>query len=90
MKAYLGDLNVKKECTLLLDSTSALSLVHKTGLGQAKHIEIHHLWLQEVVRSKRMSCQKVHTDHNGADLMTKPLAAERIGHLMGILGYHFL
>ena len=70
-----------------MDSSAALGLVHRTGLGKAKHIEIQHLWLQEAVRSGRLTVGKVWGHDNGADLMTKPLDGERVLYLMAKLGY---
>ena len=29
---------------LHIDSTAALSIISKTGLGKAKHVDIQHLW----------------------------------------------
>ena len=87
--AYLRDLGQRRSVRLHLDSSSALSLISKTGLGKAKHIEIQHLWLQEAVRSKRLECSKIHTDVNSGDLLTKSLAADRVVLLMDICGYKF-
>ena len=89
-QSYMKDLGLERGARLHLDSTGALSLINKTGLSAVKHIEVQHLWLQQVHRDRRISCVKVHTDHNAADLMTKPLNAERISYLMGICGYRYM
>ena len=89
-QAYLRDLGWARGAKIHIDSSSALSLIHKTGLGQAKHIEISHLWLQQAVRDRRIECAKIHTDINGADLLTKPLPADKVQQLMRILDFHFL
>ena len=72
---------------LHIDSTAALSLVHKTGLGKAKHIEMQHLWIQCAVEQGRFKALKVHTDINPADLMTKALHEERVLALMRLMAY---
>ena len=87
--AYLFDMGASKKVMLHLDSSSALSLISKAGLGKAKHIEIQHLWLQEAVQRKRLACTNVHTDVNSGDLLTKPLAADGMSLLMGICGFHY-
>ena len=89
VQALEMDMGLDAEVALHLDSTAALSLAHRAGLGKAKHIELQHLWLQEVVRNGRIRAHKVHTDINPADLMTKHLAEERVTQLMHILGYHY-
>ena len=91
--SLLRDLGWDRGLTLHMDSSSALSLVSRTGLSKVKHIEIQHLWIQEAVRNKRITAAKVAGDQNTADLMTKALSAERIHflmHEMGIRcgGYH--
>ena len=39
-----------------------LSVISRTGLGKAKPIEIQHLWLQEAVRSGKLSGEDAHRD----------------------------
>ena len=80
----------KRQVSVLIDSSSAIALIGKTGLGQAKHIQIQYLWLQEATRQGRLRCSKIHTDENGADLMTKALPADRVGYLMSVCGYVFV
>ena len=86
-QAYMKELGWARGARLHIDSSSALSLIHKTGLGQAKHIEIQHLWLQGAVKSGRLTAEKVHTDLNPADLGTKHVEASTMWKLLGLLGY---
>ena len=78
-----------KQCGVVvhMDSSSALSMAQRTGLGKAEHISVQHLWMQELVKAKRLKLTKVPGDVNPADLLTKALGGERIGFLMGLLGY---
>ena len=62
-----------------MDSSATLGLVHRTGLGKAKHIDI--------LRMGRLTVNKIWGHDNGADLMTKALDGDRIRYLMDILGY---
>ena len=39
-----------------------------------KHIGVAYLWMQEVVRSKRLRVRRVRSEENVADLGTKPLS----------------
>jgi hypothetical protein len=87
VQSLAADIGMKAELRLHLDSTAALSLVHKAGLGKAKHIEMQHLWLQGAVAAGRLKAVKVHTDINPADLMTKPLHEERVLALMRLMAY---
>ena len=82
LKSYLQDLGRHRSVRTHSDSSSALSLVSKIGLGKAKHIELQHLWLQQAIKSGRLSCIKISTDINPADLLTKHLTQERVEMLM--------
>ena len=62
---------------LFSDSSSALVTTQKSGVGRMKHIEIRHLYLQELLRRKVISVEKINTKQNPADLETKKLAVER-------------
>ena len=48
--AFAKDLGRVVTVRLHIDSSAALSIIGRTGLGKTKHIEIQHLWLQEAVR----------------------------------------
>ena len=57
------------------------------GLGRAKHIDVQWLWLQDAVKENKLTAEKVHTEENPADLMTKPLDGRRIEYLMNVMDY---
>ena len=65
------DLGLTKGVTLHMDSSAALSLVQRTGLNRAKHIEIQHLWIQHATNEGRVRPVKIWGAVNPADLMTK-------------------
>ena len=52
---------------LHIDSSAALSIVRRTGLGKAKHIEIQHLWLQEAVRKNKLTVGEILSETNSSD-----------------------
>ena len=87
MQALGSDMGQQYSVMLHLDSTAALSLVNKVGLGRAKHIEMQHLWLQHATNSKRVSTAKVGTEENPAYLMTKGLHEDRVNKLLNIMGH---
>ena len=47
-----------------------------------KHIELRQLWLQEQVRSKMLEIEKISTEQNLADVLTKPLSRERLEYVL--------
>ena len=55
------------------DSSAAMGMVHRRGLGKVRHIDVQYLWIQEGIHNKDFSIEKVAGHENCADLMTKYL-----------------
>ena len=90
IQSYLSYLGRKRELRIHVDSSAALALTDKRGLGKAKHICVQHLWVQDISRSKRAVFVKVPGQSNPADLMTKGLDSSRIDFLMKLCGFHYV
>ena len=60
------------------DSTAAIGIVCRSGLGRTRHIRVQYLWLQQEVEGGILSINKVDTKANVADLMTKSLKKEDV------------
>ena len=86
-QSLLRDLGSATTVSTYIDSSAALSLTQRTGLGKAKHIEVQHLWVQGAIKDGRLTCRKWPGEENPADIGTKALNPERIRYLMGLLGY---
>ena len=69
------------------DSSAALQAARKMGVGKMRHIEVGHLYIQSLVKSKQVIIGKIEGTQNPADILTKHLATgelvkvgtERIG-----------
>ena len=59
-----GNLNL----VLLTDSTAARGIASRTGAGKLKHLDIKDLWIQDMVRAKRLAIRKEPTETNWSDL----------------------
>ena len=78
-----GEVKVK----LHIDSSAAMGTIQRAGFGRMKHLQIRHLFLQDLLRMKVFSLHKISTKMNPADLGTKKLGLERrkdLGRLIGI------
>jgi hypothetical protein len=78
-----GEVRVK----LHIDSSAVMGTIQREGFGRMKHIQIRHLFLEDLLRMKTFSLLKVSTKMNPADLGTKKLGVERrkdLGRLIGI------
>ncbi len=87
LKSMAADMGIKLEVVVRTDSNACRGTCQRTGLGRMKHLEVEALWGQEVVRQKRVRLERVHTDDNVADLMTKYLSRHRIDLLMDRMGF---
>ena len=54
------------------DSSAALGIIKRKGLGKTRHIQTAYLWVQDVSEDRRLEYQQVAGVQNCADLMTKP------------------
>ena len=70
------------------DSSAALGHMNRLGNGKKmRHLEGSCLWIQHLVRSKRVNIHKISGIVNPADLFTKYLSFDRIMYLTNMLGY---
>ncbi len=76
--SMLDDYGLAAAACVRTDSSAALGIVKRTGLGKTRHIQVQYLWIQEKVANKEMEVQKVASDINPADMLTKHLRQELI------------
>jgi hypothetical protein len=78
-KALMEDLGVYDlNLTCMCDSSAAIGIASRTGIGKIRHLAVHLLWLQDKVRNKEIVLQKVDGSKNPADLFTKFLDQQAI------------
>ena len=89
-QALLRDLGLELPLRVWTDSSAALGICSRQGLGKLRHLDIHTLWVQQAVRSKRLVMKKVSGEENPADLLTKhSLSQERLSKLTALYDCHF-
>ena len=67
------------------DASAAIGISNRIGSGKVRHIEVSQLWLQEKVNKKTIVINKVGTDDNLADALTKGVDAYSIQkHIEGV------
>ena len=83
VQSLLNDLGVKKNrIRIKTDASVAKSLSSRRGLGGTKHIEVNQLWLQEKVNNGMIEVEKVRTEDNLSDALTKYKEQASIEHHM--------
>ncbi|CAI7743095.1 unnamed protein product [Closterium sp. NIES-54] len=67
-------LRSEEPTTLFLDNSSAISVAGGLGLkGSLKHMERRHMWLQHMVKRRKLQLQYIPTSEQPADYLTKAL-----------------
>ena len=77
--------------TLLCDNMSAINISkNPVQHSRTKHIDIRHYFIRELVEKGTIVIDYVQTEHQKADLFTKPLDALRFDYLRKALGVCFV
>ena len=71
MRAIARDLGIDLELKLLSDATAALGISRRLGVGKIRHLDTSLLWIQQRLRDKDLSAEKVLGTDNPADVLTK-------------------
>jgi hypothetical protein len=89
-QSLLADLNIRIPVRVWTDSSAAVGICSRQGLGKMRHIDTHLLWIQQAVRSRRIDLRKVAGESNPADLYTKHLPShDKVRQLVKLMGCHF-
>ena len=88
--SFLRDWGITIPMVGFMDAITGLAIGSRHGLGRVKHVDTVFLWAQEVVTSVRAKVYQVYkkpTVDMLADLLTKPLEAQRMFILLSRMGY---
>ena len=89
-QAVMKDLGHEVPVRVWTDSSAAMGICARQGLGKVRHLATHTLWVQEKVRSKAIELRKVRGEVNPADLFTKHLLSrERVEMLVQLFGCEY-
>ena len=89
-QSLMQDLGIELPVHVWTDSSAALGIATRSGLGKLRHLETHTLWVQEKVRTKAIIVRKVRGDVNPADLFTKHLPSkDKIHQLTKLFGCEY-
>ena len=53
------------------DSSAAIAICQRQGLGKVGHLDTQTLWIQQAIRAGKVDLRKVAGESNPADLLTK-------------------
>ncbi len=87
MMALMKDLGVISRAVVAMDSSAALGMVGRQGLGKVRHLDVNKLWLQQRTLREEVQFKKVLGAENPADAFTKPLDQKLIDEHMSRMGF---
>ena len=84
IQSITKDVGISCGLKLHLDASATMCLVHRRGLGMAKHVDMQNLWIQEASKQGDSSRRR------SARTWAQPLAKPKMEQHMSIMGYEFL
>ena len=80
LKKFVNELGFKQDkYVLFCDNQSVIHLSKNASFhSRSKHIDVRYHWIRDVLNSKQMQLEKVHTNDNEADMLTKVVTKEKL------------
>jgi hypothetical protein len=85
IQSIVNDFGFSCKIRCFTDSSAAMGIVKRSGIGKIRHLQTQYLWIQEAVSSNKVTIHKVGTNDNVADLLTTYLDGNTIQHHIGHL-----
>ena len=90
MRALYKDIGYDLPLRLWTDSSAAVGICSRQGLGKLRHLECTSLWIQQRIRHGELEVRKIAGEFNPADLYTKHLESKaKIEQLVSLFGGKF-
>ena len=71
LRSVARDLGIILDIQVRSDATAALGIARRLGLGKIRHLDTSLLWIQQKIKSKDLSVDKILGADNPADCLTK-------------------
>ena len=81
----LADFGVSTNLVVKSGASAAIGICKRQGLGRVRHLATGDLWVQQLLRHKRVAIEKCPTEVNPSDSLTKGLARDRIQALLQLM-----
>ena len=70
-QSLLRDIGCDLKLHVWIDSSAAIGITNRQGLGKLRHLDTHTLWIQHALRAEWFVLRKVSCEVNPADLFTE-------------------
>ena len=78
LQSLARDLGIDLSLQIYADSSAAIGICRRTGIGRVRRLAVGQLWVQERLRAGHFTLYKVGGTANPADLLTKHLPGSTI------------
>ena len=90
IQTMLREMGHDLKIVVYIDSSAALGVLQRKGIGKIRHLDVADLWMQTAVRKQKLEVRKILGTENDADLLTKPLTGTAIEVIMERLGTEYI
>ena len=88
IRSLSADLGWECPLKLFADSSAAIGICKRTGIGKVRHLAVGQLWVQERLETKDFELYKVLGTENPADILTKHVPREVLDKHLTYLQLH--
>jgi len=80
MKKFLQELGLQQDRYLLYCDSQSVIHLSKNSIfhSRSKHIDVRYHWIRDALDEKLLQIEKIHTDDNDSDMMTKTLPMQKL------------
>ena len=82
VQTLMRELGHEMTINIHIDSSAALGVLMRKGIGKIRHLDVADLWMQKALREDKLQLKKIDGVWNDADLLTKPLTSHGIDTIM--------
>lgn len=69
----------QQKYVLFCDNQSSIHLAKNSAFhSRSKHIDVRYHWIRDTLNNKLFELEKIHTDENGSDMLTKAMSREKL------------
>jgi hypothetical protein len=90
MRSLISELGVPQDVIEVYCYSRSVICLTKNDMYQfkTKHIDIKYHFIRDIVAEGKIKVDKIHTDENHADMLTKPLSITKSKHCFDLVGFH--
>jgi len=85
-QALAEDMGLSLKLSVHADSSAAIGICRRNGIGKVRHLAVAQLWVQAHLRAGAFALHKVWGEENTGDILTKHLARPVLDRLMARTG----